>query len=204
MEPSQAHAAAIGPSGFEARASRLSNCFWCTGPHPAPHPLSVCPACVVALREPRFPMETLEMSGSFPLNDETIDQVVCRTSPGNYALGYMDGPTFMVHYVARSDSDVRDRLHAWVGRPSRFERYAPPTRAAWGSRPRAQPPYATPMLHLVGNAAESSYTRFAYSYAGSAEAAFEKECRNYRDFGGSAGLDNASCPVESVGSAGEC
>jgi hypothetical protein len=41
---------------------------------------------------------------------------------------------------------------------------------------------------------ESSYTRFAYSYASSAEAAFEKECRNYDDFGGSAGLDNEAHP----------
>jgi hypothetical protein len=149
-------------------------------------------------------MEALEMSGSFPLNDETIDQVVCRTSPGNYALGYMDGPTFMVHFVARSDSDVRDRLHAWVGRPSRYERYAPPTRAAWGSRPRGHRPHATPMLQFVGNAVESCYTRFAYSYAGSAEAAFEKECRNYRDFGGSTGLDNAAYPVATAAGAGEC
>jgi hypothetical protein len=41
---------------------------------------------------------------------------------------------------------------------------------------------------------DSSYTRFAYSYAGSAEAAFEKECRNYYDFGGSDILDNEGPP----------
>jgi hypothetical protein len=51
------------------------------------------------------------------------------------------------------------------------------------------------MLDRVGNAAESGYTRFAYSYATSAEAAFEQECRNYDDFGGSGGLDNPTPPV---------
>ena len=46
----------------------------------------------------------------------------------------------------------------------------------------------------VGGEVESGYTRFAYSYAPSAEAAFAKEWRNYDDFGGSDGLDNAMPP----------
>jgi hypothetical protein len=51
-----------------------------------------------------------------------------------------------------------------------------------------------PALGRVGTG-ESSYTRFAYSYADSAEAAFGKECRNYDDFGGSATLDNVARPA---------
>ena len=51
---------------------------------------------------------------------------------------------------------------------------------------------------------DSSYTRFAFSYARSAEAAFEKECRNYHDFGGSDSLDNEAHPVSTPGSSGEC
>jgi hypothetical protein len=51
-----------------------------------------------------------------------------------------------------------------------------------------------PALGAVANA-ETSYTRFAYSYAPSAEAAFEKECRNYDDFGSSGELDNEAPPT---------
>jgi hypothetical protein len=141
-------------------------------------------------------MGPLEMSGSFPLDDEVIDEVVSRTSPGNYALGYLDGTTFLVFYVGRSDSDVRLRLHEWVGRPSRYARYAPSAKAAWGARRRGRLPLDSPAQDRVARV-ESSYTRFAYSYASSPEAAFEKECRNYDDFGGSGALDNAARPVSS-------
>ena len=51
-----------------------------------------------------------------------------------------------------------------------------------------------PALCAVANA-ETSYTRFAYSYAPSAEAAFERECRHYDDFGGRGGLDNETPPT---------
>jgi hypothetical protein len=47
---------------------------------------------------------------------------------------------------------------------------------------------------------DSSYTRFAFSYARSAEAAFEEECRNYQDFGGGDGLDNERPPRATPGS----
>ena len=149
-------------------------------------------------------MGSLEMNGSYPLSHEAIDERVGRMSPGNYALGYMDGTTFMVFYVGRSDSDVKQRLHDWVGAPSRYERYAPSSKAAWGSRPRRCFPQGTPALDRVGIGVDSMYTSFAYSYAGSAEAAFEKECRNYHDFGGSDGLDNEAHPVSTPGCSGEC
>jgi hypothetical protein len=55
-------------------------------------------------------------------------------------------------------------------------------------------PLSAPALGRVGIAVEGSYTRFAYSYAPSAEAAFEKQCRNYNDFGGSDELDNGAPP----------
>ena len=135
------------------------------------------------------------MSGSFPLDDAMIDETVSRTSPGNYALGYMDDGTFQVFYVGRSDSDVRSRLHEWVGAPSRCRRYDSSAQAAWGTHQRRGPTGVAPSLGHVGAAMDSSYTRFAYSYAPSAEAAFEKECQNYDDFGGSGGLDNAARPV---------
>jgi hypothetical protein len=176
----------------------LASCFWCERLHPGEHPLSVCPTCVARL----LIMRSLQMSGSYPLSDETIDEVLRRTSPGNYALGYMDGDAFEVFFVGRSDSDVRQCLHGWVGRPSRYKNYASPAMASWGVRHRGQLPVDSPTLARVGSG-ESSYTRFAYSYAPSAEVAFEKECRNYDDFGGSDQLDNEAPPVRAPRSSRE-
>ena len=138
------------------------------------------------------------MSGSYPLSDEAIDEVLTRKSPGNYALGYMDGETFNVFYVGRSDCDVRQRLHDWVGMPSQYENYASPAKASWDLHRWGQFPVDAPALGRVGNA-ESRYTHFAYSYARSAEEAYAKECRNYDAFGGSHGLDNETQPVSVVG-----
>jgi len=139
-------------------------------------------------------MRSLEMSGSYPLNDEAIDDALTRTSPGNYALGYMDGDTFSVFFVGRSDSDVRRRLHEWVGMPSRYERHSSQAKASWGVQRRGKLPVDAPALDRVG-CVESSYTCFAYSYAGSADEAYAKEWRNYDAFGGSQGLDNQTQPV---------
>lgn len=138
-------------------------------------------------------MRSLEMSGSFPLSDEAIDRALTRTSPGNYALGYMDGDTFSVFYVGRSDSDVRQRLHKWVGMPSQYENRNSYAHAPWEVHHRGQLPVDVPALGRVGNS-ESSYTRFAYSYARSAEEAYAQEWRNYDAFGGRQGLDNQTQP----------
>ena len=45
------------------------------------------------------------------------------------------------------------------------------------------------MKHGVGQ-----YEKFMFSYAFSPKAAFEKECRNWHDFGGSNSLDNKMHP----------
>jgi hypothetical protein len=135
------------------------------------------------------------MHGAYALTHVAIDQVVRRTSPGNYALGYMDGVTFVVFYVGRSDSDVRQSLRHWVLAPSRQARYAPSARAPWGSRRGAILPLAAPVLARVSACADTSYTHFAYSYADSAEAAFDEERRNFGDFGGVQALDNDTEPV---------
>ena len=80
-----------------------------------------------------FPLDALEMIGAYALSHEAVDEALTRTSPGNYALGYMVDGTFMVSYVGRSDGDLREELHAWVGAPSRFERYGSGARAGWGA-----------------------------------------------------------------------
>jgi hypothetical protein len=142
-------------------------------------------------------MRSLEMSGSFPLSDGAIDDALMRTSPGNYALGYMEDDTFVVFYVGRSDCDLRQRLHDWVGMPSRYDSYASPAKAPWGSCHRGPLPVGTAVSARVENG-ESSYTHFAYSYARSADDAYAKEWRNYDAFGGGHGLDNESEPTSVV------
>ena len=159
-----------------------ANCFWCERLHPARHPLSVCPACAARSSI----LRALEMSGSYRLSETAIDEVLTRRSPGNYALGYMDGDAFSVFYVGRSDSDVKQRLHEWVGMPSRYDDYASPAKAAWGARRRVGLLAEVAALGRVGSG-ESSYTHFAYSYAASSHAAYAKELRNHDAFGG---LDN--------------
>ena len=178
--------------GVAEEASTLVSCFWCERLHPGELSLSVCPECTAR----DSTMQSLQMSGSYPLDDEVIDDVIKRTSPGNYALGYMDGDRFNVFYVGRSDSNVRQRLHQWVGIPSRSDQYASPAKASWGVQRRPRFPVDAPALAQVGNAA-SAYTRFAYSYAGSATDAYAKEWRNYDAFGGTRGLDNAREPRRS-------
>ena len=180
----------------------LVSCIWCGKLHRADDPLEFNPVCSTCAG--RYPTGSLEMSGSYSLTDKAIDDAVTRVSAGNYALGYMDGTTFMVFYVGRSDSDVKQRLHDWVDAPSRSRKYAPSAKAAYGYRHRGPLPLGVPALDRVGIGVDSSYTRFAFSYARSAEAAFEKECRNYHDFGGSDGLDNEAHPVSTPGSSGEC
>lgn len=177
-------------NGSPKRPEPLANCFWCGRPHPGDHPLSVCPACVAKMTN----LRSLEMRGCYPLEDAVIDEQLTYTSPGNYALGYMEGGTFTVFYVGRSDSDLRQRLHEWVGMPSRDRRYLSLAKASWGIQRRRRVPVGTPALDRVGSA-QSSYTHFAYSYAPSADEAYAKEWRNYDAFGGSRGLDNENRPV---------
>jgi hypothetical protein len=50
----------------------------------------------------------------------------------------------------------------------------------------------------VGSA-DTRYTRFAFSYARTAEEAYAKEWRNYDSFGGGCSLDNRAQPVSAAG-----
>jgi hypothetical protein len=116
-------------------------------------------------------------------------------SPGNYALGYMDGGSFVVMFVGRSDADVRSRLQEWVGAGSEYRAYAPSGRAPWGVHRAGNVPLDGPALAIVCHA-DSSYSHFAYSYAPSADAAYAKHWRNYDDFGGDERrLDNTMAPA---------
>jgi hypothetical protein len=50
----------------------------------------------------------------------------------------------------------------------------------------------------------SKYSRFMFSPAASPKAAFEKECHNYHDFGGSEKLDNERHPDRPGGTDWKC
>ena len=112
-------------------------------------------------------MVALNMNGPYSLTANAIDQEVTQTSPGNYALGYLGDDAFVVRYVGRSDSDVNDRLHRWVGVTKRD-------------------------------------SQFKFSYASSVKEAFEKECRNYHDFGESENLNNDRHPAAPDGTSWSC
>jgi hypothetical protein len=146
----------------------------------------------------------LSLGLCLPLTDATIDRAVTRTAPGNYALGYVEGGEFVPFYVGRADSDVNARLHAWVGVDSNCARYSPSAKAAWGSRARHPFPRGTPALCSVGVAVDARYTHFEFRYAASAEAAFECECRNYHECGGSHCLDNPRHPAPPGGVSWTC
>ena len=90
----------------ESARSDHATCFWCGQLHAASHALAVCPACTANYAI----MRSLEMQGCFPLSTQAIDELLPRISPGNYALGYLDGEDFTVFYVGRSDSDLGQRL----------------------------------------------------------------------------------------------
>jgi len=51
---------------------------------------------------------------------------------------------------------------------------------------------------------DSKYEKFKYSYATSPKAAFEKECRNFHDFGGSDKLHNKHHPARPSGTNWKC
>ena len=165
------------------------SCFWCERLHPGAHLLSVCPLCLGNFAI----LRSLEMTGPYPLTDDAIDETLTRTSPGNYALGYLDGETFRVFYVGRSDSDVRRRLHEWVDTPARYDEYASTAKAPWALR-RGSLDLDSPMPGRV-TSSEDGYTRFAYTYARSADDAYARQWRNYDAFGGRRTLDNEAQPV---------
>lgn len=60
-------------------------------------------------------MPSTGLPGSWLLEDDEIDRVVTKKSPGNYALGRLDGKVFRIAYVGRSDEDLNARLHSHVG-----------------------------------------------------------------------------------------
>jgi hypothetical protein len=67
-------------------------------------------------------MAKTELEGPFQLSNYKINEVVTETSPGTYVLEYPSSDkTFIIKYVGRSDDDLNDRLHDWVGKYKSFK-----------------------------------------------------------------------------------
>jgi hypothetical protein len=70
-------------------------------------------------------MPSLGMEGPYVFTYSEIDRVVTTTSPGNYALGYTkDDDTFIVQYVGRSDTDVKQELKARLATKYKHFKYS--------------------------------------------------------------------------------
>lgn len=66
-------------------------------------------------------MITLNMIGPDQLTALKIDELIKGRSPGNYALGEVQGHAFIVKYVGRSDFNLNHSLKEWVGLYSHFK-----------------------------------------------------------------------------------
>lgn len=177
-------------SGIGATTPAKALCFWCRRPDCIGQATVARPA----RRAGCAAVRQLDMDGVFPLDHGAIDDAVAHGSPGNYALGFMDGGEFVVFYVGRSDGDLRGKLHDWVGAPSRYAHHSTVAKAAWGGRRRGAYPLPSPTPGRVCDA-DDGYTHFAYSHAACSEEAHAKEWRNYDAFGGRYVLDNEIDPL---------
>ena len=67
-------------------------------------------------------MPSTGLSKPFILTSNKIDEIIKKISPGVYVLGHVNNKgVFIVEYVGRSDDDLNDRLHDWVGEYKQFK-----------------------------------------------------------------------------------
>lgn len=79
-------------------------------------------------------MPSLGLKGPYDLDLKTIDKVVKKRSPGNFAIGgEASSGRFSVHFVGRSDTDVASAIKEWVGKTDKpyfkFDYSSSPTEA---------------------------------------------------------------------------
>lgn len=68
-----------------------------------------------------FTMTTLKMIGPVTLTCENIDKLIRAQSPGNFALGYIEGKAFIVKRIGRSDYDLNKQLKDNIGKYPHFK-----------------------------------------------------------------------------------
>jgi hypothetical protein len=124
----------------------------------------------------------LDMDGPFDLTRQAVQASVTQTMPGTFAIGHKDkAGRFQVQFVGRDDANLGAALMQAVargiGRPGMMTRL-------FGSKPAAN--------------------AFKFSYATSAQAAYEKQCRNFHNFGETRSLENPGHPAPPAGSGLKC
>lgn len=113
-------------------------------------------------------MPTLDMFGPFPLTDEEVDKRVKKNMIGNYAYGYKEIQKGKRVFIVR-----------YVGRSDNDLRQE------------------IKMRHKTdAKFTDSDCQCFRFSYAENKKDAYEKECRNYHDFGESISLLNEVHPAK--------
>lgn len=124
-------------------------------------------------------MASLNMRGPFPLTDEEVNLRVEGNKMGNYAYGYLEERDGRQIFIVR-----------YVGRSTTDLREEIKARYKSEKFPRVD------------------CEHFKFSYAENVRDAYEKECRNFHDFGGEQSLLNEihpakpkddgsySCPIE--------
>lgn len=100
------------------------------------------------------------MGQSYELSEEIINQIIEPNRIGNYAYGYLN--------------DNGSFIVKYVGRSDSDLK----SRIKHGLQDR------------LNDESCKKYERFKFSYASSVKEAYDKECRNYHDFGGDEGLLN--------------
>lgn len=113
-------------------------------------------------------MATLDMLGPFPLTDEEVNKRVMENKKGNYAYGYIEDKDKKKVFIVR-----------YVGRSDTdlCEEIK--------SRHKSDKKFT-----------EQDCQCFKFSYASSAKEAYEKECRNFHDFGENIHLLNEVHPAK--------
>lgn len=71
---------------------------------------------VVGKIQKRMHKVALNMPGRYLLDASTVDEIVMKKSAGNFALGYMQYASFIVRYIGRSDSDVKEEIKKHIGK----------------------------------------------------------------------------------------
>ena len=91
------------------------------------------PNCSILDHEGVIDLEGNGLQGPFTLTDTGIDDAVRLRSPGVFALDDRDdGTGFRIVFLGRSDIDVNNQLHVYVGAYKRFKFvYSPSSRVAF-------------------------------------------------------------------------
>lgn len=126
-------------------------------------------------------MRSLDMDGPYPLTRQEIERLVARPGPGNFALGRITkDKRFVVRFVGRDDGDLRRALLECL-------------------RQEPRPGF---LARTMG--AEEGNNAFKFSYAQSADAAYQKHCRNYHNFNTQGKLHNKRHPQPPPGVPVKC